>query len=119
MVRRVFLVWEYFFRFSSTCVGDWSGQFPFMVCGRFFLSLVFVCPCGAVGFPLRAESVGVRVVCCISFGNVSFGFPFRFIGFQRVRLDRVAAGGSPFGAERWRVRVVGCVSFGNVSFDLL
>ena len=37
-----------------------------------FSEFSFSCPCGAVGFPLRAESLGVRVVGGFSFGNVSF-----------------------------------------------
>ena len=41
--------------------GVWEG----------FLSLVFVFPCGAVGFSLRAGSVEVRVVVRFSFGRVS------------------------------------------------
>ena len=38
--------------------------------GEGFLSLVFVCPCGAGGFSPRAGSVVVRVVVCCAFGSV-------------------------------------------------
>ena len=54
-----------------------------MMCGKFFLSLGFGCPCGAVGFPLRVESGEMRVVGCLSFGKVSFGSLQRVIEFQR------------------------------------
>ena len=38
------------------------------ICGVrvFFLRLGFSCPCGAIGFPPREESVGVRQSSCVS-----------------------------------------------------
>ena len=63
-VRRVSFVWQSFFRFFPTCLVSIHGV------GEGFLSLVFVCPCGAGGFSPRAGSVVVRVVVCCAFGSV-------------------------------------------------
>ena len=38
VLRRVFLVWEGFFRFCYTCLGVSWVQFLFMLCARFSLS---------------------------------------------------------------------------------
>ena len=39
---------------------------PFVSCGMSFLSCGSEDPCGADGFPLRAESLGVGVLECVS-----------------------------------------------------
>ena len=61
---------------------------------------------GVDGFPLRAESVGARMVWCIPFGNVSFDSLWGFIAFQTDRVVLVVGGGFPFRAASVRVRVV-------------
>ena len=62
---------------------------------------------GADGFLLRAESVGVRIVWCIPFGNVSFKFLWCFIAFQRDRVVLVVACGFPCRSASVRVRFGG------------
>ena len=41
-------------------------------------------PCGADGFPPRADSLGARVLGCFSFGSVSFDFLARLGDFVGV-----------------------------------
>jgi len=48
---------------------------------------------GVDGFPLRAESVGARMVWCIPFGNVSFDFLWCVTEFQRGGVSVSGAAG--------------------------